>query len=632
MQVVRHDYMIARLFRKIGFKLILVVGVTMIVTIGVYSYFNIRSQRNNLLAEVERHAMQLSETVRNSTRYDMLLNQRESIHRIINDIGTDPAIHEVRVLNKEGEIIYSSREESIGRMVDKQAESCYACHAADKPLERLSISQRTRIFRIHPDSARVFGVINPIYTERSCWEAACHAHSKQQQVLGVLDVTISLADVDKQILASAVQVGIFAISAILAASLIIAFFVNQWVSTPVGALLDATKQVGSGNLSYTVPDLGKDDLGMLAKSFNTMTMKLSEARLQLFQSDKMASLGRLAAGIAHEINNPLTGVLTYGSFLLKRAQNNPEFREDLKVIVRETIRSREIVKSLLDFARQSIPKKTPSDINEIIGNALGVVEHQLTIKGVKIVRHLDLLLPKVTLDPNQIQQVIVNLLVNAADAIEDKKGAVTISTGLLTLSPHGIVHIKSARCPKGHNLINVDFKIEGMPSIRVKARCDGIEGLIMLDPIYGRNRHHFGFEAPSGKQVEIVCPDCNTPLVAERSRCQLCGSRTFSFEVPTQGVFEACTRQECGWQRWDVVDSAGKKEYVELSVADTGIGIAQEDLAKIFEPFFTTKGQKGTGLGLAVIWGIVDNHNGTISVESEVSKGTTFRIRLPLQP
>lgn len=624
--------MIARLFRKIGFKLILVVGVTTIVTIGVYSYFNIRSQRNNLLAEVERHAMQLSETVRNSTRYDMLLNQRERIHIIINDIGADPAIEEVRVLNKEGEIIYSSREESIGRMVDKQAESCYACHAADKPLERLSISERTRIFRIHPDSARVFGVINPIYTERSCWEAACHAHSRQQQVLGVLDVTISLADVDARIQASAVQVGIFAVSAIVAMSLIIALFVRQWVSVPVGALLDATRQVGSGNLSYTVPDLGKDDIGMLAKSFNTMTMKLSEARLQLFQSDKMASLGRLAAGIAHEINNPLTGVLTYGSFLLKRTQNSPELRDDLEVIVRETIRTREIVKSLLDFARQSIPKKSPCNINEIIDRALAVVEHQLTIKGVTIVRNLDPLLPKVTLDPNQMQQVFVNLLVNAADAIEDREGTVTISSRLLVLSPHGIVHIKSARCPRGHDLINGDFKIDGMASIRVKARCDGDKGFIMLDPIYGRNRHHFEFEAQGEKQMEIVCPECNSSLMVEQGKCELCGGRTFSFDVPPQGTYEACIRKECGWQRWDAVESAGKKEYVELSVADTGVGVAKEDLPRIFEPFFTTKGQKGTGLGLAVIWGIIDNHNGTISLESEVGKGATFRIRLPLHP
>ena len=624
-------HMISQLARKIGFKLIVVVGVTTFVTMGIYAYITIRTQRADLFAEVERHAMQLSETVRNSTRYDMLLNQRESIHTIINDIGSDPAIDEVRVLNKEGKIIYSSRKENIGKMVDKQAESCYACHAADQPLQRLSMSQRTRVFRIHPDSARALGVISPIYTERSCWDADCHAHSKQQQVLGVLDVTFSLADADERIRASAFQVGIFAISAILAASFIIGFFVNKWISLPVGALLNATKQVGGGNLSYTVPDLGKDDIGMLAQSFNTMTMKLSEARLQLFQSDKMASLGRLAAGVAHEINNPLTGVLTYGSFLLKRTQNHPELQEDLKVVVRETLRCREIVKSLLDFARQSIPKKTASDMSEIIDRAVAVVEHQVSIKGVKIVKSLEPHLPKMTVDPNQMQQVFVNLIVNAADAIESGGGTVTVSAKLLQLAPQGVAQVKSACCPKGHNLITNDFKIDGLPAIRVKARYEGEEGFMMLDPGSGRNRNHFDLNVKARTEFEMVCPECGISLLEEQGKCEKCGSRLLSFVVPSHGEFEACVSKECGWQRWLAVDSAGKQEYVELIVSDTGVGISKENLAKIFEPFFTTKGQKGTGLGLAVIWGIIDNHDGTISVESELGVGTTFTIRLPLK-
>ena len=128
---------------------------------------------------------------------------------------------------------------------------------------------------------------------------------------------------------------------------------------------------------------------MLDESFNNMTKKLAEARMQLFQSDKMASLGRLAAGVAHEINNPLTGVLTYSSFLLKRTKNNPEIQEDLNVIVRETLRSREIVKSLLDFARQSVPKKSDADINEIIDKSISVIENQLSINKVKLVKELE---------------------------------------------------------------------------------------------------------------------------------------------------------------------------------------------------------------------------------------------------
>ena len=276
------------MFKKIGFKLIVAVGLTAIITIGIFSYFNIQSHSRSLLAEVERSANQLSETVKHSTRYDMLLNQRDRILKIINTIGQQPGIRDVRVLNKVGEIIYSSHEDDIGKMVDKKAESCYACHAANKPLERLTIKDRTRIFRIHPDSSRVIGIISPIYNEQSCWSADCHAHSKSQTVLGVLDVTISLEEVDKQIKKGEIEIVIFAITAIFALSFIIGFFVKRWVDKPVKELLNATNQVGVGNLNYTIKDKRDDEMGMLARSFNNMTKKLSEARLQLFQSDKMA--------------------------------------------------------------------------------------------------------------------------------------------------------------------------------------------------------------------------------------------------------------------------------------------------------------------------------------------------------
>ncbi|MGA7836521.1 MAG: HAMP domain-containing protein, partial [Ignavibacteriaceae bacterium] len=322
------------MFNKIGFKLIVAVGLTAIITIGVFAYFNIQRQSNALLAEVERHANQLGETVKSSTRYDMLLNQRDRIDKTIISIGGQAGIRSVRILNKLGEIIYSSHKEDIGEMVDKKAESCYACHEADRPLERLPINKRTRIYKIHPDSSRILGIISPIYNARSCWEAKCHAHSKDKTILGVLDVTTTLSEVDNEIERGEIEIVIFALAAIIALSFIIGFLVRRWIDKPVSELLKATDQVGVGNLNYTIKDKGNDELGKLAGSFNVMTQKLSEARMQLFQSDKLASLGRLAAGVAHEINNPLTGVLTYSSFLLKRTQDNPELQEDLKVIVR----------------------------------------------------------------------------------------------------------------------------------------------------------------------------------------------------------------------------------------------------------------------------------------------------------
>jgi len=130
--------------------------------------------------------------------------------------------------------------------------------------------------------------------------------------------------------------------------------------------------------------------------------------------------------------------------------------------------------------------------------------------------------------------------------------------------------------------------------------------------------------------METFCPECNMPLKIENSKCPECGSPLFGFEVPMQGQIEYCSKKSCPYQAWSYVDAGGQKEFIEIKIRDTGCGIEKENLEKIFEPFFSTKGQKGTGLGLAVIWGIIDNHNGTITVESEVNKGTTFIIHLPL--
>jgi signal transduction histidine kinase len=131
--------------------------------------------------------------------------------------------------------------------------------------------------------------------------------------------------------------------------------------------------------------------------------------------------------------------------------------------------------------------------------------------------------------------------------------------------------------------------------------------------------------------MAIHCPECQVSLLDPATACPKCGASSFWLDVPGQGKWEACSRYGCDWQRWEAVETGGLREYVEIRVADNGSGIAREDIPHIFEPFFSTKGQKGTGLGLSVIWGIIDNHNGTINVESELNRGTTFRIRIPVQ-
>jgi two-component system NtrC family sensor kinase len=616
-------------YKRIALKLIVAVGFTSIIIIGVYSYFNIKSQSDVLLAEVERHANQLSETVKNSTRYSMLFNQREHIQETINTIGKDPSIYDVRILNKEGEIIYSARKDDIGKMLDKEAESCYACHAENKPLERLAIKDRMRIYQLNPDSTRLMGIINPIYNEESCSEAPCHAHPQEATVLGLLDVSLSLAEVDKQIHYNRIRELLFAIVSITALSFIIGFFVKRLVDEPVKELVKATNEVAVGNVNYVIKNLGNNELGYLAKSFNNMIQKLEEIRLQLVHAEKMASLGRLAAGVAHEINNPLTGVLTYSSFLLKRTKDNPQLQEDLNVIVRETMRSREIIKGLLDFARQSTPKKTLIDVNEVINRAHAILNNQLKLNRINLEVNLDRKLPQVVADANQIQQVIINLLLNSIDAIGKNTGTIKINTSHISLSPKGITQIKKAACPKNHNLLDNDYKFNSLPSIKLKIKTDENKGFVYIDPIYGSDKRYFGIPIDKKSTINLSCSICDLSLIEKNEICPICGGAVYKLIVPGQGYVEGCASFKDNWQKWDFIDSSGDKKFIVIEVSDNGCGISNENLNKIFEPFFSTKGQRGTGLGLSVVWGIIDNHNGLINVQSEINKGSTFTIRLP---
>jgi two-component system NtrC family sensor kinase len=491
---------------KISQKLIALGSIT-IAIVGLFSFLILRSQQSSYITRVEFNAHQLSEMIKNSTKFDMLYNRRDHVHNIIDTIGRQEGIEKVRIFNKEGQIIYSSDKSLIGTMVDKHAEACYACHTEDQALERLSISERTRIFKL-ANNQRNLGIINPIYNEPGCWMGECHAHSEDQKVLGVLDVSMSLAEGDRLTKANTMLVISLTFVAMISISLILGFFFQRLINRPVQQLVNATNSVAAGDLTTKLKVKRQDELGHLMYSFNEMTQKLAEAQTQIYHSDKLASIGRLAAGVAHEINNPLTGVLTFSSFLLKRAEGNPEMKADLETIVRETKRCREIVKDLLDFARPVPIRMVDVNLNDIIQRALNIVDNQLQFKHITVHKFLDASLPNVSADAGQLQQVLINLLVNAADAIEDEEGG----------------------------------------------------------------------------EISI-------------------------FSDVTMHGGEAC---------------------VKIMLKDTGCGISQENLPKIFEPFYTTKEQKGTGLGLAVAWGIIDKHGGTISVQSEEGKGSQFTIMLPI--
>jgi two-component system NtrC family sensor kinase len=495
------------MYSRIGTQLILGAGLATALVIGVMTVFIIRTHSAQLVAERTRSAAQLSEAIKGSAHYDMLENRRESLHAQIRAIGAldQEGIRKVRLFNKEGRIMFSSDTKEIGTTLDIKGEACYACHAPGKPLEKLDIQARSRIFT-GSDGIRVLGIIAPIQNEPSCYTAACHAHSQKQSILGVLDVNVSMAEADSEIRRSRYAMGGMALAAILVSGGILWLLNRRLVLRPVKALVAGTRQVAEGDLTTTIPVTSRTELGELAVAFNHMIKQLAEVQRQLTQADKLASVGRLAAGIAHEINNPLTGVLSYASLLRKRLAADTEACEDLDVIVRETIRCRGIIRELLDFARPTPPTRKPTDLNEVARRSISVVMSQMAMNQVQLALNLAPDLPPTPADGNQIQQVLVNLLLNAADAIGPEGGTIRVSSSV----------------PEGG-------------------------------------------------------PDA------------------------------------------------------EISIEDTGPGISLENLPHVFEPFFTTKGSRGTGLGLAVSWGILEHHGGRLIVESRPGEGTRFTLRLPLK-
>ena len=614
---------------RIGVRIAMAVGLVTALTIGILATLMLSEQRRELTAQITRNADLLSETVKTSARDAMLANHRDTLRGQIEAIGRLERMEKVRVFNKEGRIAFSSDPAEVDRVLDRKAESCYACHAQDRPLEKPPVQERARIFHA-ADGHRVLGIVNPIQNMTSCATASCHAHAAGEKVLGVLDVTVSLADVDRRLAAARDRVIALACGAILVMGLLLWWLSRTLIIKPVAALAQGTRRVARGDLTTAIPIGAKHELGDLARAFNAMTERLAEVQRQLTQADKLASVGRLAAGVAHEINNPLTGVLTYASFLLQHAGDDPERRQDLEVIVRETRRCREIVRGLLDFARQTPPRRQPTDLNEVARRAVGVVMNQLHLRHVGL--RLDLAddLPVVPADANQMQQVLVNLIINASDAIGERGGTIRLASRRADVNPIGSVPIRRAVCPKGCDLLDPETRIGGLPSIGILCAGKRREILFHIDPVYGRPNHRSSEPIAEGTTMVALCPRCRVTLSDPIRRCRWCESATIAIRGPDDEPIVWCTRKGCPYSSWEACDRRGPLSVVEVIVEDDGPGIPREALSRLFEPFFTTKGMKGTGLGLAITWGIVEGHGGMIEVESEVGSGTRFTVRLPL--
>jgi two-component system NtrC family sensor kinase len=524
---------------KISHKLILSLAAILLIVGAAAVFIHVDSQEQQLLDEMIMGADQLSGSITSATWHAMLDDRRTTAYEIMQTIARKQGISRIRIFNKEGKVMFSTVRGDEAH-VNKDAEACSMCHSAGRPLVRVDVPSRSRIY-MGSDNTRKLAMITPIYNEPSCSDADCHAHPAAQHVLGVLDVSFDLGLLDSQISAVRWRVLMITLSILVITSLFVFAFTKRFVERPIRTLIDGTRAISEMDLDRPITEHSSEELGELARSFDLMrvrlkaaigevnsftrsleskvaerTAMLETAQKRLMQSDRLASLGQLSATVAHEINNPISGVLNLGMLMQRILTDDGippnrvgEFRRYLGQIVSETGRVGRIVQDLLAFSRRSKPQRATADLNSIITSTLNLIGHKLTLMNVTSELTLDPGLPPVDCDASQIQQVLLNLIINGAEAAQGRN--------------HGTVRISTA-------------------------------------------------------------PD------------------------PAQGG-------------------------VLIRIADNGEGIPPEYIQKIFDPFFTTKGEsKGTGLGLAVVYGIVEEHNGEIDVESRTGEGTTFTVRLPLAP
>ncbi len=524
--------------KRLSQKLILSLTIVVALVAVANGILSARSADTQLQATMLQGVDQISGAIASATWHAMLADNRAAAYQVMETIAAKQGIRSVRIYNKEGRVMFSTPP-SLTKVVDKNAEACFLCHASEQPLVKVDTPTRARVVH-RADGTRTLAMITPIYNEPACSNAACHAHPESQNVLGVLDVGLDMRLVDEQVRRIEIRTALFTSLAVILVGVCATVFTRRLVTTPLARLADATRHVAEMQLDRPIALGSSEELMELARSFNEMRRRLAEAMAEingftrsledkveerteqlkvaqqkLMLSDRLSSLGQLAASVAHEINNPLSGVLNL-SMLMKRILKDDgipkgreaEFRKYLDQVAAETARTGRIVSDLLAFSRRSQPRRADVDLNTVIGTTLSLVSHKLKLMNVQVDCALDAALPHVLADGSQLQQVIMNLVLNGAEATRGK----------------GSGHLR----------------------------------------------------------------------------------------VATRALEE--------------------KKEVLLEVKDDGEGMSAELKERVFDPFFTTKDEgKGVGLGLAVVYGIVQAHQGEIEIESVPGSGTVFRVTLPVR-
>jgi len=447
-------------------KFTLIASTVLVSGMVLFAYFSANSLEKILLNEAIKDLDSFSETILSTTYHQMLLDDRGRVYQAIAEVGSQEGVKRIRLINKDGEIRFSTQENEIGTAIDKSGPSCNMCHSANSRVPLVSASSMSRSRRYSERSGEeVLGMTRGIYNQATCSTADCHFHEAETKLLGVLDMTVSLSEMRELIRNFKVQILFSTFGLIFTMAISLALVTGRFVHRPVRDLLEHTRRLSRGDLRGRIESHAKDEIGELEQAFNEMTAsvqvaqedlrdlassletkveqrtkQIQEMQSHLVRSEKLASLGELVAGIAHEINNPLSGILMFSSLAANAPEVPTQIKENLEVVVSEAKRCAKIIHGLLEFSRESIPEKRLESINRTITKTLKLVTHQPLYQDIDVRCQLSDDIPDILFDTDQLQQVFFNLFVNAGQAMENG-GTLRLSSELYEANQSVIIKV-----------------------------------------------------------------------------------------------------------------------------------------------------------------------------------------------
>ena len=513
--------------KSITLKLIIAIGILIITGSFIFWYAVSYKQKMDVMSIAVKYGVSFIDYIKERTRHKMLSSHRHDIQQTLEEVSTAEGVERVRIFDHNGKILYSTYKEEIGNPVNMESIACTGCHSYAGTLPELLEEPKKWHINKNPEGYTVLKLVEPMNNDPACFTSNCHAETEKDGILGFVQADLSLALFDKTRLKQVTALTGYTIIFLLAVSISLVIILRKLVTGPVTDLANSIESVTGGDLDHSVHVSSRDELGRLGENFNLMIKDLKTVKDQmdawaqsleaevsrkteviktahagLLQAEKLASLGRMAAGIANELDKPLNEIAMSAHLLKTRTSLDSSAKEDLDIIIEQAERSDKIIRNFLDFTMAKPAEKGKVNINEVLRKTIFILKHQKRFNNIKINTNTEDI-PVITIgDKSQFQQVFLNMLINAADAMNEK-GTITVATRKIIEDNESFIEVEFTDTGPGIREEDIPRLFEPFFSTKPEEKGTGL-GLSVCHGIVSHLGGHIKVKSAVGEGTSFI--------------------------------------------------------------------------------------------------------------------------------